>query len=148
MKQKSRNLLLSSIVLVYLSGCATRLDLAKSGHVTVETYSPGKVKILWGHATDVDRHFVVSGQLKRLDRAAMPLRVHVHVLELSPDNTILQSLQCSGVYVPRRRVGKGPNWKRFEVRSVILPKTGSRIVIIVHNHNEPHSDQQLLSICS
>ena len=140
--------LLLCIMTVLICGCVTHTNLEKNGQVTVDQFNPGKVKILWSDATETAGKLVVSGQLKRIDRSATPIPAHVHVLELDSNNEIIQSLESSQVYVHRRRVGRGPNWKRFSVHSDTLPRAGSRIVVIVHTHNETHDDQFLLSICS
>ena len=135
-------------VLAFAQGCASQTSLAEKDHMTIENRSPGKVRILWSQATEKEGQLVVSGRLKRLDRVAFRIRVHVHVLELGPSNDIVQSLQSPDVYVYQRRVGRGPNWKRFEVRSANVPQPGSRLVVIGHSHNDFHTAQDLLATSS
>ena len=114
----------------------------------IENHHPGKVRILWSHAYETDGQFVVNGVLKRYDRGATPMRVHVHVLELGQDNRIMQSLESPQLYVPRNRIGKGNDWKRFAVGSATMPQPGSQLSVTVHAHNESHTDKDLISIKS
>ena len=134
--------------LILLSGgcCSNRENLVHSGHMSVENYSPGKVKILSSDAYDQNGLFVVKGILKREDHAAVPTPVHVHVLVLSDDNRILQSLRTSLLHVPPKRPGQAGHWTRFEVTSAVVPRQGSRLLIIAHNQSEPHSDEDLRAL--
>lgn len=136
------------VAFVFVPGCVTHTNLVDNGHVTVENFATGKVKIAWSQVTEEEGELVVSGRLKRLDIGAAPIQAHVHVLELGPGNEVLQSFQSSQMYVARKRVGRGPDSIRFSVRSAKVPQPGSRIAVIVHNHNETHTDQSLLSLCS
>lgn len=134
--------------LVMMSGgcCADRTNLVHSGHVAVENCCPGRVKILSSDAYDLGGLFVVKGILKRGDHAAMPAPVHVHVLVLSDTDRILQSIRSSTLYVPPKRPGHGTNWTRFEVQSDTVPGPGTRLVLVAHNHDQPHSDEDLLAL--
>lgn len=137
---------LIGITLLITGGCTPSTNLTKEGRITLTNHSTGKVKILWSQANASDGQLVVSGTLKRLDRAAPPLRVHIHALEINPDKEIVQSLKSDHIYVPRRRVARGPDWKRFELRSSTLPQPDAQLRLIVHSHEETHTDQDLLSV--
>lgn len=123
-----------------------RIDLAKSGQVTLENHNPGKVKVLWSHAYEADGQLIVNGVLKRQDHSAPPIPAHVHVLEVSDNEQIVESLQTHELYVPRNRTGRGNDWKSFEVRSKTMPQPGSRIILTVHTHIEYHTDQDVVGL--
>lgn len=146
MKQIQVRLMLFCSFLVVGGGCATnRTSLTDTGHVTIENRYYGKVKILWSSAYEKEGDFIVNGVLKKRDYTADSVPAHVHVLVLSCENNIIQSMNTSNLYVPRNRVGHGNNWKRFEVSSTSVPEKDSRILVIVHTHTDSHTDKDLLS---
>ncbi|UCG56455.1 MAG: hypothetical protein JSU70_16525 [Phycisphaerales bacterium] len=133
MKQIQVRLFFLFSLLVVGGGCSTnRTNLKDNGQVTIENRHPGKVKILWSDAYEQDGEFVISGVLKRRDHIGTPIPVHVHVLVLTRDKHIAQSLHTSELYVPRNRVGHGTNWKRFALRSTDIPEPSSHVLVTVH----------------
>jgi len=105
------------VLLVTISGCATnRVSLADAGLVSVETVPSKKVKILWTDVYEDGNDVVVYGVLRRIGHSSSPFNIHVDVTAFSPDGNVLHENRTPEIDVPRRVVGKGVDWKRFEVR--------------------------------
>ncbi|MEK7995431.1 MAG: hypothetical protein AAB403_16645 [Planctomycetota bacterium] len=117
-----------------ISGCAAnRVDLVDAGVLTLEQHSTGKVFIAWSNACEDGDGFVVAGVLRRRDHVGLPIRAHVDVTILSPDEAILDESRSPDVYVPRRITGRGQSLKRFEVRFPHLPPQGSSVRLVCHS---------------
>ena len=63
----------------------------------------------------------------------MPVKAHVDITIRAEDGSIRQELRSDDIYVPRRRVGKGPDWKRFKVRVPHGIAKGSAVSMVVHS---------------
>lgn len=145
MKQRYVNLTFLSGLFLMVVGCtANRTNLRKSGSVTIENHSPGKVKVLWSDAYEEGGQFTVNGMLGRNDRIAMPIAVHVHVFVLSGDGgRVVQTLKTSDIAVPRNRIGRCCDRRRFAVEGSEIPSAGSKLLVVAHSHNESDRDHPL-----
>ncbi len=117
-----------------VSGCAVnRISLVDTNQVTVAKQDSEKIKILWTDVYQKDGHTWVYGVLKQKGyRSSMPIKTHVDVQVLSKDGSILYETFSEDIYVPRNRVGKGPDWKRFRVQLPTEISGESRISMTVH----------------
>ncbi|HHA18796.1 MAG TPA: hypothetical protein ENK70_03730 [Methylophaga sp.] len=130
------------VLLVTISGCAAnRVSLADEGIVSVETVPGKKVKILWTDVYEDDNDVVVYGVLRRIGYSSGSFSIHVDVTVFSPDEEVLYENRTSVIGVPRRVVGKGVDWKRFEVRFPGQIPEGSSIRAVCHagRHNDEKS---------
>jgi hypothetical protein len=62
-----------------------------------------------------------------------PVKAHVDITIRAEDGSIRQEFRSDDVYVPRRHVGKGPDWKRFKVRVPHGIAKGSAVSTLVHS---------------
>ncbi len=122
------------MVTFFVEGCATdRVDLVDKGVVSVETVPSKRIGILW---TDVYRQgddSIIYGTLQQRGQRMYPVKAHVDITIRAEDGSIRQELRSDDIYVPRRRVGKGPDWKRFKVRVPHGIARGSAVSMVVHS---------------
>ncbi len=141
MKRKVSGLIGLSMSATIISGCVTnRISLADEGLVWVETVPSKKVKILWTDVYEDGNDVVVYGVLRRIGHSSFPFNIHVDVTVFSPDGKVLYENRTQEIGVPRRVVGKGVDWKRFEVRFPEQIPEGSSIRAVCHA--DPHNDEK------
>lgn len=129
-----KNVLFLIWLAVSLGGCASnRISLTDKDLVSVKTIVDKKVAILWADVYEDDKGTVVYGVLQRRSHTSYPLKTHVNVTILSANDTILQEGNTPDIYVPRRIVGKGIDWKRFKVRFPNRIAEGSKIIIAIYS---------------
>lgn len=123
------------VLVSIVSGCATnRVSLVDTKQVTVVRQDSEKVKILWTDVYQKDGQIWAYGVLKQRGyHPSMPIKTHVDVQVLSKDGAVQYETFSEDIYVPRNRVGKGPDWKRFRVKLAADIPAGSRIHIKVHS---------------
>ncbi len=99
---------------VCLCSCAGSLvDLGEMGHVTVETVSGEKTKILWARVYQDGEDTLIKVALRRRLPTAYPLKTHVDIVVIGPDGEKFLETRTENIYVPRNVPGKGPNVKFF-----------------------------------
>ena len=118
----------------FVEGCATnRVDLVDKGVVSVETVPSKRIDILW---TDVYRQgddSIIYGALQQRGQRIYTIKAHVDITIRAEDGSIRQELRSDDINVPRRRVGKGPDWRRFRVRVPHGIAKGSAVSTVVHS---------------
>ncbi len=115
-----------------LSGCAAnRLSLAPQ-QVSIHRQNSDKVEILRPDLYQADDGTWVSGVLKQQRPGTAAVRVHVDVHVLGPDGQLVYETAAGEILVPRDRLGKGLDWKRFRVHLPAMPPDGSQITMTVH----------------
>jgi len=134
MKRETYKCLLRSVMVtltVITAGCvANREDLVKSGHVTLQKHRTGKVYIAWCNAYEDGNELLMTGVLRRHDTVGLPIKAQVDVAVISPDGKVIDEGRSSGIYVPRRMVGRCQSFKRFNVRFSDVPPQGSSIRVV------------------
>jgi len=121
------------ILLVTISGCATnRVSLADEGLVSVETVPSKKVEILWTDVYEDGNDVVVYGAVQQHTYSGATINVHVDITVLSNDGVKLQERTTADISVPRRRHGKGVDWKRFELRFPGTFPEDATVKMVVH----------------
>lgn len=139
MRQKVLGLIGIGMLLVTISGCATnRVSLVDEGLVSVETVPSKKVEILWTDVYEDGNDVVVYGVVQQHSYSGATVDVHVDITILSNDGAKLQEHRTADIRVPRRRHGKGVDWKRFEVRFPGTFPEGATVKMVVHagSHND------------
>lgn len=132
MKQVTLMILLILSVLS-IPGCATnRVSLVDSNQVSVAKQESEKVKILWTDVYQKDGQTWAYGVLKQRDYHPSAIKTHVDIQVLSKDGSVQYEAFSEEIYVPRNRVGKGPDWKRFRVPLPTEISDGSKISMTVH----------------
>jgi hypothetical protein len=129
-----------AVAAVIICGCATsRVDLVKSGVLTLEKRAAGKVHIAWSNAYEQAGELLITGVLMRHDHVGMPIKAHVDATILSPDGRTLDTACSKAIYVPRRITGRGQSLKRFNIRFPLVPPQGSSVRLVCHSdlHDEP-----------
>lgn len=126
-----------------LAGCSSnRVSLAEQGLVSVEKQNSEKVKILWTDVYRQDGQTWVCGVLKQQSSKPSAIKTHVDILISAPDGSKYYEVISEDVYVPRNRVGKGLNWKKFREKLPLeLPKD-SRISMTVHSGSHEKTDEK------
>ena len=120
-----------------LWGCSSNLvSLKKQGLVSVEKQSSRKVKILWTDVYEKDGQTWAYGILKQPPLSRAAIKTHVDIQVLNSDGSIEYETVSKELYVPRNRVGRGPDWKRFKVRLPNELPTDAQICMKVHS--SPH----------
>ena len=134
MRNKILGLITLSVMAAIISGCATnQTSLADKGIVSVKKHDSDKVRILWTDVYQQDSQTWAYGVLKQRGTSPSVIRTHVDIQVLNSDGSVYYEILSRDVYVPRNRVGKGPDWKRFRVQLPDeLPKD-SRISMTVHS---------------
>jgi len=124
-----------------LAGCsANRVSLADQGLVSVEKQNSKKVKILWTDVYEQDGHTWVYGVLKQYGISTSSIKTHVDIQVLNSDGSIQYETITDELFVPRNRVGKGPDWKRFRVQLPNKLPKDSQINMTVHSGSHEKSD--------
>ena len=124
------------IVLVGLvvSGCsANRISLADTGKVSIQKHDSGKVKILWADVYQKDGKNWAYAVLKQQAGNSSAMKTHLDIQVLSEEGAVQYEGFSDDVYVPRNRVGKGPDWKRIRMPLPDELPIQSQIKVIVHN---------------
>ena len=132
------------VATLILAGCsANRVSLTDQGFVSVEKQDSEKVKILWTDVYEQDGHTWVYGVLKQHGISTGSIKTHVDIQVLNPDGSIQYETITDELFVPRNRVGKGPDWKRFGVQLPDeLPKNYQiRMAVHTGRHNEAISSK-------
>ena len=133
-KRETYKCLLRSVMValtVITAGCvANREDLVESGHVTLQKYRTGKVYIAWCDAYEDGNELLITGVLRRHDTVGLPIKAQVNVTVISPDGKVINEGRSSGIYVPRRMVGRYQSFKRFNVRFSDVPPRRSSIRVV------------------
>ena len=130
---------------VTLSGCSSdRVSLVEQGLVSVEKQNSEKVDILWTDVYEQDGQTWAYGVLQQRRPAPGVIRGHVDIQVLNSDGTVQYETVTEDMYIPRNRVGKGPDWKRFKSQlPEKLPK-GSQVCMKVHSTLDSSSCSQNL----
>jgi hypothetical protein len=127
-------LLILSVLVMSIPGCATnRVSLVDTNQVSVAMQDSEKIEILWTDVYQKDGQTWAYGVLKQRGyHPSAPIKTHVDVQVLSEDGSVQYETFSEDIYVPRNRVGKGPDWKRFRVQLPTEISEGSNISITVH----------------
>jgi len=127
-----------------LVGCATRQpNLLRNGQLHLKHAETGKIRAIWFSAFKQSNGLDVQGYLKRYDRTGAAIKAHADITILTADGTVLASARSLDLYVPRNRIGGGPQrYKRFSVFFEFTPPTGSVIQVTVHTSSHNKSTQE------
>ena len=124
-------------LIIGLSGCSTsRVSLSDRGYVAVEKQDSEKIKILWTDVYQEDGQTWIYGVLKQPSVIGGTIKTHVDIQILNPDGSVQLETVSKEIYVPRNRIGKGPDWKRFRVKLGVDVQEGSKAFIKVHSGND------------
>jgi hypothetical protein len=128
-------LLILGVLLISIPGCATnRVSLVDTNQVTVANQGSEKIRILWTDIYQKDGQTWAYGVLKQRGYyASAPIKTHIDVQVLSEDGSVRYETFSEDIYVPRNRVGKGPDWKRFRVKLGENIQEGSNVLMKVHS---------------
>jgi len=130
-----------ALSLVFYGCSSNHLSLSEQD-IFVQKQNSEKVEILWVDVYCAGDGAWISGVLKQQHFGTAAICVHVDVQVLSPDGSVLYESASKDIRVPRDRIGKGIDWKRFHVRLPEKPTEGSRISMTVHpghRHTGPAS---------
>ena len=117
-----------------LSGCSTsRMSLVDEGYLSVEEQNSEKIKILWTDVYQEEGQTWIYGVLKQPSMTGGTIKTHVDIQILNTDGTVHYETTSKELYVPRNRVGKGPDWKRFRVKLVDNIPEGAKVLVKVHS---------------
>lgn len=128
------------LVSLALCGCsASRVSLADQDLVSVEKQDSEKVEILWTDVYQQDGQTWIYGVLKQNGISTSSLETHVDIQVLNPAGSIQNETTTDDLFVPRNRIGKGPDWKKFRVQLPDALSKESLIKITVHSgsHEKP-----------
>ena len=140
MTNKLLGLIALGVMAAIISGCATRRHcLADNGLVSVRTQDGEKVRILWTDVYQQDGRTWAYGVLKRRAISSSAIRTHIDIQVLDPDGSVYYEIFSRDVYVPRNRVGKGPDWKEFRARLPDELSKDSKIDMTVHSGSHEKS---------
>ncbi|MBM3435750.1 MAG: hypothetical protein FJY07_05980 [Bacteroidetes bacterium] len=134
MRNKILGLITLSVVAAIISGCATnQTSLADKGLVSVKKHDNEKVRILCTDIYQQDGQTWAYGVLKQRGISSSAIKTHVDIQVLNSGGSIQYETITDDLFVPRNRVGRGTDWKRFRVQLPDeLPKD-SQIKMTVHS---------------
>lgn len=105
------------LIALVISGCsADRVSLTDKGFVSVEKQDSPKVKILWNEIYQQNGKTWLYGVLKQQGINTGAVKTHVDIQVLNADGSIQYETITDDLLVPRNRIGKGTDWKRFRVQ--------------------------------
>ena len=117
-----------------LSGCSTsRVSLSDRSIVSVEKQDSEKIKILWTDIYQEEGKTWVYGVFKQPSTTGGTIKTHLDIQLMAPDGDVQYETVSKEIYVPRNRIGKGPDWKRFRVKLGMDIQEGSKVLIKVHS---------------
>ncbi|MBL7214301.1 MAG: hypothetical protein ISS71_01345 [Phycisphaerae bacterium] len=129
------------LVSIALCGCsANRVSLTDQGLVSVEKQDSEKVKILWTDVYEQDGQKWIYGVLKQHGISTSSIKTHVDIQVLNPDGSIQNETITDDLFVPRNRIGKGPDWKKFRVQLPEELPEDSQIKMTVHSGSHKKTD--------
>lgn len=116
-----------------LAGCAAPGEnLSDKGGVAVQRVSSAKVDILWADVYRTDESLVVRGAVRHHHYSSRPVKVHVDAVVLGGDGAVLEETIGPDIWVPRRLLGKGLNYKSFELCLPVAVPEGGTIRLVCH----------------
>lgn len=118
---------------VVVGGCQTqRLSLSKESLYFMDKVPSEAVEILWADVYEREGLVTVEGVFRKRGYSSGPLKTHIDVQVLSLDGQLLHGARTKDMDVPRRRVGKGVDWKRFTIILPEQPPANAKIRLICH----------------
>ncbi|MEN6309685.1 MAG: hypothetical protein ABFD91_18210, partial [Anaerohalosphaeraceae bacterium] len=92
-----------------------------------------EVARMWADVYAQDGQAWAYGALKQQAFHSNPIKTHVDIQILSEDGSVQYETISEDTYVPRSRVGKGADWKRFRVKLAGDITPGSKVIMKVHS---------------
>ena len=125
------------MMMLIFSGCNTnRVSLVEQGLVLVAKQPSEKIDILWTDVYKQDGQTWVYGVLKQRGSGTSAIKTHIDIQVSALDGSVYCEAISEDIYVPRNRVGKGIDWKRFKVRLPEELLDGSQISMTVHSGSQ------------
>jgi len=125
------------VLMAGLSGCSTSyVSLIDQGCLSVEKQHSEKIKILWTDVYQEEGQTWIYGVLKQHSTTGGTIKTHLDIQILDPDGDVQYETVSKEIYVPRNRIGKGPDWTRFRVKLGVDIQEGSKALIKVHSGND------------
>jgi hypothetical protein len=144
MKNKTLSLIAFSIMAIIISGCTSnRLSLVDKGLVSTKKHNSEKVRILWSDVYQQDDQTWVYGVLKQRRPGTSSIKTHVDIQVSTKDGSVFYETISEDIYVPRNRIGKGVDWKRFRVHLPDALPVDAHISTIVHSGPHVLNDSEL-----
>ncbi len=129
------------MVVLMIPGCsANRVSLVDQGYVSVEKQDSERIKLLWTDIYQQDGQTWAYGVLKQRTSSPSFIKTHVDIQVLNPDGSIQYETITDDLFVPRNRVGKGPDWKKFRVQLPDGLPEDFQIIMTVHSGSHKKSD--------
>ena len=121
------------LLVILLAGCQSqRTNLTKQGLYSVDKTASKTVVILWADIYEQEGQVTINGVMRRRHYLSPFLKTHIDVQVLSSDGRTVYEIQTPDIYVPRRRVGKGIDFKRFSVELPQRPPQGATVRLVCH----------------
>lgn len=126
---------------VIISGCAAnRNSLVDNGVVSIKKQDNENIESLWTDVYQQDGRTWVYGVLRQRGNHSYAVKAHLDIQVINLDGSVMYETTSKDIYVPPNRVGKGIDWKRFEVRLPGQLPDDSRINIAVHSGSHKLTD--------
>jgi len=118
---------------LFASCSANRHSLAGREWVSVQSQNTENVEILWTDVYQQAGRTWASGVLKQQGLNTATLKTHIDVQVLDMGGTVCYETQTGDLYVPRRHLGKGPDWTKFKVPLPSELPADARVSMAVHS---------------
>lgn len=116
-----------------ISGCAANASGKAVVPVTMQIHNSERVEILWANVYRSGDRMWASGMLKQRGIGTAAVRTHVDVEVTGPDKSLVYTVVSEELRVPRVRLGKGADWKRFRVMLPDGLPAHARVRFTVHS---------------
>ncbi|MDO8303156.1 MAG: hypothetical protein Q7T18_07940 [Sedimentisphaerales bacterium] len=132
----SKAVLLTMVLLTAsLAGCASSKVSCLHDHKIVTAKADSAlVHIPYVDIQHEGDTLIVSGALKRREVSSQSMATHIDITIFDEKGTLITQARTDEMYVPRKQIGKGPNFARFKV--AVPMDVGQDITVRVAPHGD------------
>ena len=126
------------LVTITSIGCSTHpMQMNDSDRVVIQVTPTKRARTLWVEAYRQNQNLLIHGALEQRRNNNRSLPTHLDITVLTADGQVLVQQISPTIYVPRRMVGHGPNFRHFDVRLNAVPATIEIVNVVLHH--APHT---------
>lgn len=132
-QQQANRIVLLSLVVSALTGCASGHDLIRNGTLNVERMSSDRVKISSLYVRQDTDGVVVRGRFSKRYAGRSPIPGHLHIAFVDPEGGVL-----SDTRIRYWQLSAKSGLSEFYVQILSEPPIGSTIRVTHHSKNHPY----------
>jgi hypothetical protein len=133
----SKTFVFTVIVLIAaLAGCASHKVSCLHDHKIVTAKADSaSVHILYVDVQHDGDTLIISGALKRHEVSSHSMSNHIDIAIFDEKGALITQARTDEMYVPRKQIGKGPNFARFKVAVPMDVRQDITVQVAPHGDN-------------